>query len=415
MSTFSLILAQLQTTTSQPLPPFFPRGLFPDPSRERRFKRLPTPLGPEKGFSMASPQPRPGILDIAPYVGGGSALPGIEAPAKLSSNESPLGPSPQAISTYREVAEKMFRYPETDSGTLRGALGRHWALDPGGIVCGNGSDELLTLLTLAYAGPGDEVLFAEHSFAVYEIVSRFAGATPVSAPEKNLKVDVDALLERVSKKTRIVFLTNPGNPTGGYIPTSEMDRLHRGLREDILLVIDSAYAEFVKEDDFSAGAELVENNKNVVMSRTFSKIYGLAGLRLGWIYAPAEVVDVLNRVRGPFNVTLPAQAAGIAALADTAYTEKVRLHNEKWRGWITGELEEAGLTIFPSVTNFILVRFPDAPEHNAAAADAFLKGHGILIRRVENYGLPGYLRISIGTEKEMRHLSRCLKEFMGSS
>ncbi len=361
---------------------------------------------------MSTPAPSPGILGIDPYVAGDSDAPGAARIIKLSSNECALGPSPKAIAAFREAGDHLYRYPDSAATELRAAIAEKYGLDAAKIVCGNGSDELLTLLAQAYAGPGDEVLSSEHGFLVYPIIARFAGAAPVVAPECGLTVDVDALLDKVTAKTRIVFVANPGNPTGSYLPVTEIVRLHEGLPEHVLLVLDGAYAEYVMADDYSPGGDLVNANDNVVMTRTFSKIYGLSGLRLGWCYAPPAVVDVLNRVRGPFNVNGPAQAAAVAAIADTAHTEKVRGENETWRAWTSRQLSALGLDVAPSVTNFIMVRFPDDPAHNAEAANAFLVAEGILPRKIANYGLPDSLRITIGAEAEMRELAAALARFM---
>ena len=258
--------------------------------------------------------PRPGIMQISPYIGGRASLDSRQKVIRLASNESALGPSPRAITAYEAESKNLHRYPDGGAHDLRAALGKLHSLEAARIVCGTGSDEILQLLTKAYAGPGDEVLFSRHGFLVYELAARAAGATPVAAPEVDYHSDVDALLAKVNDKTRIVFLANPNNPTGSYLAKPEMHRLWSALPENILLVVDAAYAEFVSAEDYDAGAELVEAGKNVVMTRTFSKIYGLASLRLGWCYGSAEVIDVLNRVRGPFNNTGPALAAGLAAV-----------------------------------------------------------------------------------------------------
>ena len=364
---------------------------------------------------MSAPSPRPGILDISPYVGGRSTA--DAAPrgrvAKLASNESPLGPSPRAVAAYREAAGALHRYPDGGASALRAALGAKHRIDAGRIVCGNGSDELLSLLAHAYAGPGDEVLHSEYGFLVYPIAARSAGARPVMAPEPELVADVDALIARATERTRVVFLANPNNPTGSYLPAGEVRRLRDGLPEEALLVVDSAYAEYVGAADYSAGFELVEAYQNVVVTRTFSKIYGLAGLRLGWAYCPPAVADVLNRVRGPFNVTAPSLAAGEAALADAGHTQAGRRHNDEWLPWFTNELVKLGLTVYPSVANFVLVRFPAGPDSNAEAANAYLMRRGIIPRTLGAYHLPDCLRISVGLEKDMRAAVAVLAEFMG--
>jgi histidinol-phosphate aminotransferase len=362
---------------------------------------------------MTALVPRPGILDLAPYVGGESHLPGVERPIRLASNESALGPSPRAITAYRGVADQIHRYPDGESLALREAIGAQFGLDPARIVCGNGSDELLALLAKGYAGPGDEVLYSAHGFLMYPVVALSAGAAPVAAPETDLRADLDALLERVSARTRILFLANPNNPTGSYLGADEMERLRRDLPDEVLLVIDAAYAEFVTAGDYAPGTDLVEAGENVVMTRTFSKIYALSALRLGWAYCPPAVADVLNRIRPPFNINAAAQAAGLAAVEDVAFAGAARDHNETWRDWLADELSSLGLHVYPSVTNFVLVGFGEDPERGAAAADRFLRQRGIILREVDNYGLPDCLRVTIGTEDEMRALVAALREFAG--
>ena len=359
------------------------------------------------------PQPRPGILDIAPYVGGEAKAPGFERPARLASNENPLGPSPRAMAAYQAAAGEINRYPDGAAAELRQKLARHYGLDAARIVCGAGSDELIGLLTRAYAGPGDEVLYSRHGFLMYAIATKAAGATPVAAPEKDLRVDVDALLAAVTERTRIVFLANPNNPTGTYIPAEEVKRLHRGLPPHVVLAIDSAYAEYVVRNDYEPGVELVESARNVVMFRTFSKIYALGGMRVGWAYGSAEIADVLNRVRNPFNVNAAGLAAAVAALEDVPSTDRAREHNDIWLPWLTRELEKLGLRVNPSVGNFILVRFPDEKAKNADAAWTHLQQNGVLVRKMGGYHLPEWLRITIGTEDENRQVVAALARFLG--
>ncbi|MCW5772997.1 MAG: histidinol-phosphate transaminase [Rhodospirillaceae bacterium] len=363
---------------------------------------------------MSGPQPRPGILDIAPYVPGDSKAEGHKEPIKLASNESSLGPSPRAVAAYKTMAESLHRYPDGASADLRKALARHHGLDAERIVCGNGSDELIGLLTKAYAGQGDEVLFTEHGFAMYPIATLAAGAKPVVAKEKGLRADVAALLAKVTDRTRIVFLANPNNPTGSYLTKDEVEAIHRGLPERVLFVIDAAYAEYVSRNDYTSGMELAAKATNVVMTRTFSKIYGLAGVRLGWMYGPTAVVDAINRIRGPFNVTLPAQAAGVAALADVAHIDQARTLNDHWLPWFSAECAKLGLEVPPSVGNFVLVRFPKEKGKDANAANEFLLKRGIILRKVAGYGLPEYLRVTIGNEAEMRATAAALADFVKS-
>jgi histidinol-phosphate aminotransferase len=361
---------------------------------------------------MSALKVRPGILDIEPYKGGESSVRGVARVIKLSSNESPLGPSPRAVAAIAASAPEAHRYPDGASEALRQALARQHGLDAQRIVCGAGSDELITLLTRAYAGPGDEVLFSAHGFLMYPLSAKAVGAKPVAAPETGLKADVDALLARVTPKTRILFLANPNNPTGSYLDTESLARLHAGLPDDVLLVIDAAYAEYVSRNDYSAGVELVEAHGNVVMTRTFSKIYGLAALRLGWAYGPTAVMDVLNRLRNPFNVGAVAQVAGLAALEDNAHVAAARSHNDIWLPWLAGELERIGLEVAPSVANFLLVRLPADLGRNADAANDFLAARGIIPRKMGPYGLGHSLRITIGLEDDMRETAAALAEFM---
>jgi histidinol-phosphate aminotransferase len=357
--------------------------------------------------------PRPGIMDLNPYVAGEHKIVGFEKVVVLSANESPLGPSPRALAAYKAAAEKLNRYPDGASSALRAALAKHHGLEAANITCANGSDELISLLTRAYAGPGDEVLFSEHGFAMYPIATLAAGATPVMAPETNLTADPEAFLARVTERTKIVFLANPNNPTGSFLPADTVAYLREKLRDDILLVLDAAYAEYVTRNDYSPGVDLVKANGNVVMLRTFSKAYALAGVRLGWSYSPPEVTDVLNRVRNPFNVTVPAQVAGLAAIDDIAHLDAARTHNDVWRPRMTAKLEGLGLEVAPSEANFLLVRFPDEPAKNADAANAYLVSRGIIPRGVRGYGLPEYLRITVGLEDEVEALVSALKDFLG--
>jgi histidinol-phosphate aminotransferase len=364
-------------------------------------------------MSNTAPQPQPGILDISPYVPGESEVPGGLKPIKLSSNETPLGPSPKAIAAYRAVGEELDRYPDGASTVLRDAIAKLYGLNRDHIVCGNGSDELINLIAHAYLGPGDESAYSAHGFLMYRIATLASGAKPVAVPEKGYRADVDAMLARVTPKTKVVFLANPNNPTGTYVPNEEVRRLHKGLPGNVLLVIDAAYSEYVRRNDYEAGIELVATTENTVMTRTFSKIYGLAALRLGWAYCPAPIADVLNRVRGPFNVTAPAIAAGVAALEDKAHIETAVAHNEKWLPWVTAEFEKIGIKVTPSIGNFVLMHFPATKGKDAVSADEHLKARGIILRRVAAYGLPNCLRMTIGTEDDNRRVVAALTEFMG--
>jgi histidinol-phosphate aminotransferase len=346
-------------------------------------------------------------MGIAPYVPGKSSASGPKI-HKLSSNESPLGTSPEALKAYRVAAESLERYPDGNATALRIAIAARYGLAPERIVCGAGSDEILQLLAHAYLGEGDEAIYSQYGFLVYPIVIAANGATAVVAPERNHTADVDAILQRVTAKTRIVFLANPNNPTGTYLPFDEIKRLHAGLPSHVLLVLDAAYAEFVRRNDYEAGLALATEHNNVVMTRTFSKIYGLAALRLGWAYGPAHVIEVLNRVRGPFNVSSPAIAAGVAAIADQAFVEKVLSHNERWLPWLASEIEKTGFKVTPSVGNFFLIHLPSG---KTPALDQFLQDRGIILRRMDAYGLPDAMRITIGDEEANHALVAALKEF----
>jgi histidinol-phosphate aminotransferase len=356
--------------------------------------------------------PKPGVFDISPYVGGRAAVAGMADPIKLSSNESALGASPKALEAYVDAVKSVSIYPEGSAQILREALGETYDLDPSRIVCGNGSNEILSLLADAYLRPGDEVLFSEYAFIVYRLATLRNSAVPVAALEMDYRADVDAMLARVSPKTRLVYLANPNNPTGTYLTSREVRRLHAGLRPDTLLVIDAAYAEYVRQSDYENGMEMVAQFPNVVMTRTFSKVYGLAGLRIGWAYCPAPVADVLHRVRDPFNVSVPAQCAAVAALRDHDHLKRCVEHNERWRAWITNAIRATGLTVGDSVGNFVLIRFPHEPGKTAEDADRFLCERGLILRGVANYGLPDCLRLTVGPEAANRQVAAALAEFM---
>lgn len=362
--------------------------------------------------SSTRPTPKAGVMDIAAYVPGRSAAaPGVKL-WKLSSNETPLGASPEAIAAYQEAASSLEIYPDGSSHDLRNAIAKAHGLNADNIVCSNGSDELLGLLASIYLSPGDEGIFTEHGFLVYKIQIMAAGATPVVVPETELHADVDAILGAVTDKTKIVFLANPNNPTGTYLPDSEVRRLHAGLPSNVLLVLDAAYAEYVRRNDYASGIELVSQSDNVVMTRTFSKIHGLAALRVGWLYGPAHVVDAINRVRGPFNVNAAAIAAGAAAISDRSHVDKAIAHNEEWLPKLTDALESIGLHVTPSVGNFILINFPDGKS--AEAADEFLVKRGYVLRRVAAYGLPNALRMTIGSAEANQGVIAALTEFMST-
>ncbi len=362
--------------------------------------------------SPVRPQPRPEILEIDAYVPGKSHIAGVTKPHKLSSNETPLGPSANAVRAFRNSAERLELYPDGSAAPLREAIAHKYGLDATRIICGNGSDELLSLLAMVYLHPGDEGLYSEYGFLTYPICIRAAGAVPVVAKETSRTADVDAVLAQVSQRTKIVFIANPNNPTGTYLSFSEIKRLHAGLPPHCLLVIDAAYAEYVTRNDYSAGIELVSTCENVVMTRTFSKIHGLAGLRIGWAYAPSHVIDALNRVRGPFNVNGPAIEAGIASLADAAHIEKAIAHNTEWLPWLVQQISAHGIEVTPSVGNFLLLDFPKEPGRTAKDADAYLSQRGFILRAVAAYGLPNCLRMTVGTEEANRGVVAALSDFM---
>ncbi|MFG1279288.1 histidinol-phosphate transaminase [Xanthobacter autotrophicus] len=361
------------------------------------------------------PEPRPGVLAIEAYVPGKSHAPGVEKVFKLSSNETPLGPSEKALAAFAEAGRKLEDYPDGSATVLRQAIATAYGLDPARIICGAGSDEILNLVAHTYVGPGDEVIFSEHGFLVYKIATLASGGTPVVAKERDLTADVDAILALVTPQTRLVFLANPNNPTGTYLPFDEVRRLHAGLPANVLLVLDAAYAEYVRRNDYETGLELALTADNVLMSRTFSKIHGLAALRIGWAVGPAHVIDAMNRVRGPFNMNTPALLAGAAAIADAAHVEKAVAHNARWLPWLTEQIEGLGLKVTPSVANFLLIHFPDTPGRTAKEADAFLMKRGLVLRQVASYGLPHALRMTVGTEEANHLVVAALADFMSGN
>ncbi|MCB1313384.1 MAG: histidinol-phosphate transaminase [Sedimentitalea sp.] len=356
---------------------------------------------------MTRPEPQPGIMEIALYEGGAAHVAGISNAIKLSSNENPLGPSPKALQAVLDGTGQVHRYPSSDHAALRAAIGEVHGLDPARIICGAGSDELIAFLCQAYAGPGDEVLHTEHGFAMYRISALANGATPVEASERDRVTDVDALLAACTEATRLVFVANPNNPTGTMIGSAEVARLADGLPPRALLVLDGAYAEYV--DGFDAGAGLATERDNVMMIRTFSKLYGLGGLRVGWGYGPQAVIDVLNRVRGPFNLSNLALAAAEAAIRDADYVRHCRAENARWRAWLAEALAEAGVPSDTSCANFILARFASRAE--AEACDSHLQARGLIVRRVAGYKLPNALRITVGDEAACRRVAEAVAAF----
>lgn len=365
---------------------------------------------------MSDLKPKTGIMSLPAYVGGREKLVGFENPIKLSANETPLGASPKAIAAYRAADESLARYPDGTAHELRTMLGKKHGLNPEQIVCGCGSDELLQLLPQAYAGVGDEIIFTEHGFVVYKLATGAVGATPIAVAETNLTTDVDKILAAVTPRTKIIFLANPNNPTGTMIGRDELRRLHKGLRDDIILVLDGAYTEYVTDVDYDDGFDLAEKNNNVFVTRTFSKIHGLAALRLGWGYGAADIVQVLNRVRGAFNINSAALSAGLASVQDEGHIAKAVAHNSKWVAWLSDEIRACGFDVTPSKANFILVNFRgDAHAITAQIANAALQAQGIIVREMGVYGLGESLRISIGLETEMRQVAQVFQQLAPQS
>ena len=354
--------------------------------------------------------PQPGILDIELYQGGASHVDGVSNVLKLSSNENPYGPSDKAKEAYARAVHELHRYPSTDHAGLRGALGEVWGVDPERVICGVGSDELLHLMAQAYAGPGDEVIHTEHGFAIYRIVTLGAGATPVEVPERERVIDVDAILAACTERTKLVYIANPANPTATMIGLAEITRLAEGLPPQAILVLDGAYAEFA--EGYDGGKALVEARENVVMTRTLSKIYGLGGLRIGWAYAPRAIIDVLNRLRGPFNLSGAALATAEAAIRDMPYLQRCRTENARWRDWLSHALAEIGVPSDTSSANFILARF--ASEAEALACNAHLLSQGIIVRHPKSYGFPHCLRITVGDEAACRRVAHAIGQFKGA-
>ncbi len=358
---------------------------------------------------MSRITPQPGIMDITLYEGGASHVEGRTNVLKLSSNENPLGASDAAKEAFARAVHDLHRYPVTDHAALRQAIGEAHGLNPAQIICGTGSDEIIHFLCQAYAGPKDEVIHTEHGFAMYRIATLAAGARPVEVAERDRITDVDAILRACTKRTRLVFVANPNNPTGTMIGMSELRRLAEGLPPQALLVLDGAYAEYV--EDYDAGASLIAERDNVFMTRTFSKIYGLGGLRIGWGYGPQAVVDVLNRIRGPFNLSTAQLAAAEAAVRDQEWVRRCRRENARWREWLARTLAEMGVPSDVASANFVLARFADQAE--AEACDAHLRGEGIIVRRVAGYKLPHCLRITVGDEASTRRVAHGIGVFKG--
>ena len=358
-----------------------------------------------------APKPNKAIKNLKPYNPGKSPATKGSKVFKLSANETPLGPSKKAIKAFSEVAGGLQDYPDGGATKLRNAIAKNQKINPDNVICGCGSDELISLICRAYLEPNDEAIYSQYGFLMYKISIIAAGGKPVVAKEKELRTDVDQILKCVTKKTKIVFIANPNNPTGTYISSNEIKKLRKSLDKKILLVIDAAYAEYVNRNDYQTGNELVTKNNNVVVTRTFSKIHGLAALRIGWMYAPKNVVDTINRIRLPFNVNSAAAAAATAAINDKMTTQKAIQHNQKWIAWTTEEIKKLGLKVTPSVANFILIHFGKG-QKNAEMADKFLTKNGFVLRDLKPYGLKNALRMTIGTKEANQGVVKALKKFV---
>ncbi|WGV14633.1 histidinol-phosphate transaminase [Fuscovulum ytuae] len=354
-------------------------------------------------------RPQPGILDIALYEGGKAHVAGMTNVVKLSSNENPFGPSDRAKEAFQRSVHSLHRYPSTDHASLREAIAEVHGLDAGRVICGVGSDEIITFLCQAYAGPKDEVVFTEHGFLMYRISALAVGATPVEVQERERTTDVDAILAACNRRTKLVFIANPNNPTGTMISNAEIARLADGLPRQAILVLDGAYAEYV--EGYDGGLSILEARSNVFMTRTFSKIYGLGGLRIGWGYGPRAIVDVLNRIRGPFNLSSTQLETAEAAVRDQDFVNRCRAENARMRHWLSEALAELGVPSDTSMANFVLARF--ASEEEAVACDAFLQQQGLIVRRVAGYKLPHCLRITVGDEASCRRVAHAVAQFKG--
>lgn len=360
-------------------------------------------------MSATAPQPRPGILDLSPYVGGEGRMAAGVTPVRLASNENPRGCSPLARAAYLAAADDLNRYPDGNATALRNAIAAKYSLPVEQIVCGAGSDQLISMIMRGYAGPGDEVVHSRHGFLMYSVAARAVGAKPVAVDEKQLTTDIDAVIAAVTDKTKIIMLANPNNPTGSLLPASEIARLIDKVPPHVVIVLDAAYAEYVEDANYNAGEQFVASHDNVVMLRTFSKVHGLAALRLGWGYFPPAMADAMNRLRGPFNVSVPAQAAGIAALSDDDFVEATVEKNTRERARLAQALDQLGLGVHPSAGNFLLVDFGARAESIRLA----LKERGIFVRQMGAYELPTHLRITVGLKIDNDQLIEALEEILG--
>ena len=368
---------------------------------------------------IAAPSPKPWVMDIAPYVPGRATVDGPNSGGaraiKLSSNENPLGTSEAARAAFAAHRVDLERYPDASAARLREAIGAKYGLEPERIIYGTGSDEILHLIAGAYAGPGDEVIHVRYGFAVYEIATRRVGATPVIAPDTDYGTDIDAVLALVTERTRLIYIANPNNPTGTYIARAELARLHAALPSYIMLVIDHAYAEYLGDGDDDGGLDLARTAPNVFITRTFSKIHGLAAERIGWGYGPAAAIDAMHRIRAPFCVTTAGQEAAIAAIGDDAFVAATRAHNDRWRAWLVDEiarLGNVGLRAVPSHANFVLILFEGTID--AGTAYKALMERGYIVRWLPGQGLPNALRVTVGTEAETRGFVEALRAVLAS-
>jgi histidinol-phosphate aminotransferase len=372
----------------------------------------PRPAAPDRA-AADRPLPKPGILDIHAYQPGKAKAEGIEHPVKLSANENVLGSSPKAQEAFAAAAQTLNLYPDPRATIIRTAIAERFNLEPARLIFGCGSDEVFQLLNQTFLEPGDNMVQGEFGFAAFAIGARAAGGEVKYAKEPGYRIDVDELLKAVDERTRLVFLANPGNPTGTWIPFSEVERLHASLPPSVVLVLDGAYSEFALDPTFSDGLELARSSNNVVVTHTFSKLHGLAALRIGWGYAPAAIAEAVERIRLPFNTSIAAQKAAVAALADEEFQKASIELVERWRPWLTQQLGGLGLEVVgPSAANFLLVGFPKTPGRTAADAEAFLARRGLLVRALLNYGLPDHLRLTIGLEEHNRAVAEALVDFM---
>ena len=366
-----------------------------------------SPLQPSR------PSPRPGILDITPYTPGKSTADGVATPVKLSANENILGASPAAEAAFQAAGSRLAQYPDGRGNGLRDALIERFRIEADRLILGCGTDEIFALLNQVYLRAGDNIVQGEFGFGAYAIGARANEGEVRFAAERHFKIDVDAVLEQVDERTRLVFIANPANPTGTFITAAEVERLHAGLPGQTILVLDGAYAEFNSDPTFTDGLDLAREASNIVVTHTFSKLHGLAALRIGWAYAPAAVAEAVDRIRLPFNTSIAGQAAAIAALGDTEFQARSLALVEQWRPWLIQQLGGLGLETVPSAGNFILVGFPRTPGRTAPEAEAFLARRGLIVRGVAGYGLPHHLRITVGLEVHNRAVIEALAEFLG--